>query len=158
MPSVVGHLDNPERYTARRAATRSSAARSSSRCSIAVYTKPASGGHYFLLRGKEKPLRGTHRWTMTDGTAMRGTTPIGATAPGVLPSDDGDGLDDADLAAAIANSLADLSPPEEPPEPKSMLNRPCKHLIYCQTCAPKMLRLPCGVCRRNVARCERVFL
>ena len=42
-------------------------------------------------------------------------------------------------------------------EPSVMLMRPCNHVCACQTCARRLVRHPCPLCRRTVTKCERVY-
>lgn len=42
-------------------------------------------------------------------------------------------------------------------EPAVMLMRPCNHVCGCAGCARRLVRRPCPLCRKLVAKTERVF-
>ena len=168
MPDVrVGTLDNAQRFGCR---------------SMAVYQNTT--GFYYKVDGCREKVHGNQLWTTTNNVKMRGSTPINDVG-GWEESNDWE--DDEELAAAIAASLQDRedvrnveSPEEDTPptnaggedgssglssrdcsiclsSPSIMLMRPCNHVCACQTCARRLIRIPCPICRRLVTKVERVF-
>ena len=84
---------------------------------------------------------------VADGPIANG--PIAAPA-GDAPNDDRAGNEDH--AGNQARSCA-ICLSEQP----IMLMRPCNHICACETCAPRLVRRPCVMCRRVVKKVERVY-
>ena len=163
----VGSLDAPERLGRR---------------SVAVYM--SANGLFTILDGSRTKVRANTRWTSLYDVKMRGEEPISEPVS-LAPTTDATQGEDAQLAAAIAASLRDahggsVDPPIEATqggnvtsvgdtpdsaqcaicltEPRSVLSRPCMHVVMCEACSRRMLRQPCVICRRNVTKIEKVFL
>ena len=64
---------------------------------------------------------------------------------------------DASASAGVASSGASRECTICLTEPSVMLMRPCNHVCACQTCARRLVRHPCPLCRRTVTKCERVY-
>ena len=64
---------------------------------------------------------------------------------------------DASASAGVASSGASRECTICLTEPSVMLMRPCNHVCACQTCARRLVRHPCPMCRRMVTKVERVY-
>ena len=152
----VGSLDNPA-YIGKR--------------SVAVYRNDA--GFFTMIDGACKKLHGATRWTKLDGTRMRGaTTYTFQTFAEEIPDED------EELQRAIAASLESVPNTEATAdnnqrpneqnnnirecsicltEPICMLMKPCNHCCACASCARRLLRQPCPICRVHVVTTERIY-
>ena len=68
-----------------------------------------------------------------------------------------DAAADASASAGAASSGASRECTICLTVPSVMLMRPCNHICACQTCARRLVRHPCPLCRRMVNKVERVF-
>ena len=169
MPDTrVGSLDNPQRYGRR---------------SIAVYANTT--GYYFKLDGAREKVHGSQLWTSTGHIKMRGSAPVNDGAPIDHAWDDEEdqlavaiaaSLEDAlggpqaeeagyaaagraadDAAGGVAGGAASRHCSICLEEPTVMIMKPCNHCCACQTCAGRLVRRPCPMCRRMVTQVERIY-
>ena len=74
-----------------------------------------------------------------------------------VPPADNDAAGDATAGASTGTSSGSRECAICLTEPSVMLMKPCNHVCACQTCARRLVRHPCVMCRRMVTKVERVY-